>query len=105
MTNTSGLTPLEYNVLLEPDEIATTTKGGLHLAPITTEHDKHRSQRGTIVALSPFAFNDDIYPADMPKPQPGQRVAIALHAGAFVTGEDGKEYRMVKDKDITALIG
>ena len=105
MTNPSGLTPLEFNILLLPDPIEEKTKGGLHLPAVTLDHDKHRATRGTIVALSPFAFNSDIYPADMDRPQPGQRVVIALHAGAFITGEDGVEYRMVKDKDITALIG
>lgn len=103
--NTSGIRPIEFNCLIAPDEVATKTPGGLMKPPALIEQEKHRATRGTLVALSAYAFNIDIYPSDMPKPQPGQKVAISLHAGAFVTGEDGKEYRMVKDKDITALIG
>lgn len=105
MTNPSGIVPIEFNCLIEQDEVATKTPGGLIKPQERIEQEKHRATRGTLVALSAYAFNSDIYPPDMPKPQPGQKVAIALHAGAFVMGEDGKEYRMVKDKDITALIG
>jgi len=103
--NNSGLQPIEFNVLVLPDPVEEKTKGGLILSEDTIDRDKHRATRGTIVAVSPFAFNEDIYPPDMERPKAGQRVALALHAGAFVEGEDGEEYRMVKDKDITALIG
>ena len=103
--NPSGINPLEFNVLIDPDKIEEKTAGGLYKPQDATEREKHQQTKGTIVALSPLAFNADIYPTDMPKPQPGQRVAIALHAGAFIKGADGKEYRMVKDKDITAMIG
>ena len=103
--NPSGINPLEFNVLIDPDKIEEKTAGGLFKPGDTTEREKHQQTKGTIVALSPLAFNADIYPTDIPKPQPGQRVAIALHAGAFIKGADGKEYRMVKDKDITAMIG
>ena len=57
-----------------------------------------------MVALSPMAFNEDIYPTDLPRPEPGQRVVLALHSGTFTKGKDGKEYRVVKDKDIVAMV-
>jgi co-chaperonin GroES (HSP10) len=104
MANSSGIIPLEFNVLIDPDKIEEKTAGGLYKPQDTAEREKHQQTKGTIVALSPLAFNADIYPTDMAKPQPGQRVAIALHAGAFIKGADGKEYRMVKDKDVTAMI-
>lgn len=105
MNNPSGIRPIEFNVLIKPDAVENKTAGGLYLSDETQDREKHKATRGTIVALSPMAFNEDVFPPDMEKPQPGQRVCIALHAGAFVEGMDGEQYRIVKDKDVTGLIG
>ena len=102
--NTSGITPIEFNVLVKQDATESTTKHGLHLPDEVTERNKHGQTRGVIVAVSALAFNDDIWPGDVPRPQPGQRIAFAKHAGIFVDGIDGEEYRVVKDKDVVALI-
>jgi co-chaperonin GroES (HSP10) len=105
MQNESGIQPLEFNVLIDQDPTDEKTKGGLLKPQDAIERDKHAQTRGTIVAISPMAFDDSIFPTEMERPKPGQRVAFARHAGVFVTGEDGKEYRVVKDKDVVALIG
>jgi len=102
--NNSGITPVEFNVLLKQDDVQATTKGGLHLAVETVERDKHAQTLGTIVAVAAMAFNEDVWPGDMPKPKPGQRVVFARHTGTFVNGLDGVEYRMIKDKDVVGLI-
>jgi len=104
MQNTSGIRVIEFNVLVKQDEISTKTKGGLYITDEQVERDKHAQTRGVIVEVSPLAFNEDIYPDGMEKPKPGQRVAFAKHAGTFITGDDGVEYRVVKDKDIVAVL-
>jgi co-chaperonin GroES (HSP10) len=40
----------------------------------------------------------------MERPKPGDRIAFARHSGAFILGKDGVEYRIVKDKDVVAVI-
>lgn len=105
MKNESGIKPIEFNVLIKQDDVEEKTAGGLYKPGDVVERDKHRVTQGVIVAMSSMAFNADVYPPGEEKPKPGQRVAIALHAGTFVTGLDGNEYRMIKDKDVTALIG
>jgi len=102
--NESGIKPIEFNVLVLQDKIEEKTKGGLILADDFRDKEKHAQVRGTIVALSPLAFNEDIYPQAMEKPKAGDRVAFARHAGAFIVGADGVEYRIVKDKDVVAVI-
>jgi len=103
--NSSGLTPCEFNVLVRQDPVEEKTKGGLYLSDEVRDRRKHSAQRATIVAVAPLAFNEDVWPGGTKKPQPGERCLIARHAGVFVEGEDGVEYRVVKDKDIVALIG
>lgn len=104
MTNESGIKPVEFNVLLKQDAEQTTTRGGLQLPDELVERNKHAQTRGTIIAVSPLAFNEDVFPAGMEKPKPGDKVAFARHAGTFIEGMDGQEYRVVKDKDIVAVI-
>lgn len=102
--NSSGIRPVEYNVLLKQDDVDEKTEGGLYLPGETQERNKHAQVRGVIVAVSPMAFTFDDWPDDEPKPQVGQSVVFAKHTGTFVDGLDGVEYRVVKDRDVVAVI-
>ena len=105
MLNQSGITPIEFNVLVKPDKIEDRTAGGLYKPQTTLDQDKHRATQGEIVAVSELSFNEDIWPSGSPRPAPGQRVVLARHSGSFIDGADGNEYRLVKDKDVVALLG
>lgn len=102
--NLSGITPMEFNVVVLPDPVDERTKGGLILSDETRERNKHAATKGTLVALAPMAFDESVWPAGEAKPKPGTRVLIAKHAGTFCDGADGREYRIVKDKDVVAMI-
>jgi co-chaperonin GroES (HSP10) len=92
---------MEFNVLIDQDEVREQTKGGLFIPQERQERDKHAQTWGRIVAMSPMCFNEDIWTGD--KPKAGDRVYFAKHAGAFVEIDD-REYRVVKDKDIVAVL-
>jgi chaperonin GroES len=104
--NTSGIFPTEYKVLIEPVEIAAKTKGGIILPEEHKDREQFAQMQGTLVAVSKLAFtyasNDEWAPADRPKV--GDKVLYAKYAGAKVTGMDGKDYRIVNDKDIAAVL-
>lgn len=104
MENKSGIHPVEFNVLVRQDEVEAKTKSGLLMPDSVVDREHHSQTRGVIVAVSPLAFNADIWPDKMERPGPGEKVAFARHAGTFITGTDGAEYRVVKDKDIVAVI-
>jgi len=94
--------PIEYNVLIKLDEIKKKTDGGILLSDTTIEADKHAQQRGTIAAMSPFAFSYAEWPGGL-TPKVGDRVFFARYEGVlFTEGED--EFRLVKDKAIAAVI-
>lgn len=94
--------PVEYNVLIRPDPVEEKTQGGLILPDTTKDADKHAQQRGTIVSMSPLAFDYAEWPAGQ-KPEIGNRVLFARYEGILVKdGED--EFRLVKDKAIAAVI-
>lgn len=99
-----GLKPIEFNVLIDPDPVEEKTAGGLWKPEERQEKDKFATSRGTIVAVSPLAFNYADWPDEADKPKPGDRVAFQQFGGTFIDGQDGKKYRICKDKDILAVL-
>lgn len=102
--NTSGIEPFEFKVLVRPDEVKSVTKGGIMLAQQTVQAMQFAICKGTLVALSPLAFNYDEGITDSDCPQPGARVLFAKYAGGEVEGRDGKTYRIMSDKDVMAFL-
>lgn len=100
-----GLKPTEYNVIVAPAAAAKTLgKLSLLIAPDETRDSAAMAmQVGRIVSVSPIAFNYDNWERGEP-PQAGDMVWFARYAGALFTGRDDKEYRIIKDKDISAVI-
>lgn len=104
MKNPSGINPIEFNILVKQDEVTSQTKSGLYKPDELVEREKHGQTRGVIVAVSDMAFNEDVWPQNMKRPEAGTRIAFARHAGTFIQGEDGEEYRVVKDRDVVAVM-
>lgn len=104
-TNTSGISPTEYNVLVECREADTVTAGGIQLPDSVIARKQAMMTRATLIAVSPLAFTYERWPDGARPPQVGDTVIITKAAGVEVEGLDGKVYRMMKDKDIGAVIG
>ena len=102
--NSSGIKPIEYNVVLKQDAVDEQTSGGVYLSGETQDREKHAQTRGIILAMSPMAFAFDDWPDGEPIPEIGERVVFARHSGTFVEGADGQEYRVVKDRDIVGVL-
>lgn len=101
-----GISPTEYNVVIAPAGAAKTIgRAGLILAPDETKENAALAmQVGRVIDCSPIAFNYDTWPQGSRKPQVGDVVWFARYAGATFEGIDGETYRIVKDKDIGAVI-
>ena len=104
ISNNSGIRPVEYNVLVLPQEVERKTKGGLLLADQTVEKEEFGRKEGIIVAASPMAFTFPDWPADAPKPQVGNRVMFSKYQAETVQGRDGGTYWLLKDKAVLAVI-
>ena len=99
--------PTEYNVIVAPARVAKTlgATGVLHAPDEYVETAEMAMQVGRIVAMSPLAFNYDQWTESEGKPKVGDIVWFARYAGALIEAAfDGQMYRMVKDKDIAAVI-
>lgn len=95
---TSGITPVEYQVLIEPIEVQKQTRGGLYIPDQTQEREGFARTEGVLVAKSDRAFEGLV---DVPV---GARVMYARHTGIQTRGRDGKEYWLVRDKAVLAVV-
>ena len=105
MENTSGIQPVEYKVLVLPEQVEEKTEGKYGspiIMPDTTKEKEEWAQiKALLVAIGGNAFKDPDW--EQPVPQIGDQVYIAKYAGNFIEGKDGKEYRLCSDKDIAAV--
>ncbi len=90
----------EYNVLIDQD-VTQEKLGSIFLPQDRQEKDKHQQTKGVIVLMGAKAFED--IETEATKPRVGDRVLFAQHAGTFYRDGD-KEFRIVKDKDIVAVL-
>jgi len=97
-----GIRPLEYKVIILPDPVEKKTAGGIILTDESLDKEQNAAVRATFVEASPLAFNYDGFPKEL-RPKPGDRVIIARYTGATFEGEDGKQYRILNDKDIIGV--
>jgi chaperonin GroES len=99
-----GIDPIEYKVVVRPVKAAEKTKGGIVLPEQVIEKDQHAAMEGELVAVSPFAFTYEEWPAGARKPKPGDRVLFARYSGITQRGADGSDYRIMNDKDVVAVL-
>lgn len=105
--NTSGILPVEYKILILPEQAEETDEtlkrakaAGLVLVDKTTEREKMAQVKGRLIAAGGNAFED--WAGQVP--QPGDVVYFAKYAGYVVKGDDGQEYRLANDKDVSAVL-
>lgn len=89
-------------MLVQPIKVDEKTKGGIILPDEHKDREQFAQMQGTLVAMSPLAFTYEN--AEWEKPRPGDRVMFAKFAGAAVKGKDGADYRIINDKDVSAVL-
>lgn len=100
MSNTSGLLPCEYKILIQPEEVEQKSAGGIILTEKVTDREKQAQVRGKLIAVGGNAFEDWLPPV----PKVGDTVVFAKYAGLIVKANDGQELRIANDKDVTAIV-
>lgn len=100
--NESGITPLEFFVVIKPDDVSNKTKGGIYIPDETLDRNKQAQMTGILVAIGPLAFHYEVENGLIPNL--GDRVAFGRYSGATLKGKDSVEYRILKDGDLTAIV-
>lgn len=101
MKNESGLSPVEYKILVKKDKVDDQTKGGIWIPISAKEKQEMKQEQATIIAVGGNAFEE--WQGVIPKV--GDRVYIGKYSGYEVIGVDKEKYQLLNDKDIAAVIG
>ena len=101
MQNTSGIHPKGHRVLILPDPVEEVTQSGI-IVSVGENRDRERlaQLKGTIVELGNTAW------LDQPSPwaNEGDHVIFGKYSGLIYKGADEKEYRIINDLDVVALV-
>jgi chaperonin GroES len=94
------ITPLSDHILIEPVKGEEKTKSGI-LLPDTAE--KKGPEQGSVIAVGPGRKNEEgrIIPIEV---KPGQKVLFNKGYGPDEIKIYGKEYLVIKEEDILAII-
>jgi co-chaperonin GroES (HSP10) len=98
--NTSGINPKGNKILVLPEEVETTSKGGILLVEDTVEKEEMAQVYGKCVAVGDMCFAGCVEPWCVP----GDRIIFAKYSGQFFKGLDGKMYRLIRDKEVIATV-
>jgi co-chaperonin GroES (HSP10) len=101
MQNTSGIHPKGHRVLILPDPVEEVTQSGI-IVSVGENRDRERlaQLKGTIVELGNTAW------LDQPSPwaNEGDHVIFGKYSGLIYKGADEKEYRIINDLDVVAIV-
>lgn len=100
--NPSGIQPLDLRVLVKPDAVEEVTSGGIIKPQTTAEREKYAGTKAVLIAKGDNAFKE--WGDQAAKPEPGARVHFAQYSGARIKGEDGEDYIVMNDADLTSII-
>ena len=121
--NKSGMNPCGDRVVVLPDKLESVTAGGIIIPEKEAEKHQLAQVSGVLVAAGPDAWTHSTtiterrmdngkwreterkrtgYSGDFAKV--GDRVCFARYNGLPFDGEDGKQYRLLNDEDITGKI-
>lgn len=94
--------PAGHRVIVKPDPLEEVTAGGIVIAHGADKKRKEQAQQtGVIVSVGITAWK--AYDEGEPWAAVGDRVYFAKYGGHIIE-EDGIEYRLLNDEDVTAII-
>lgn len=120
--NKSGITPSGNRIIIKPDDVERVTEGGIIIPDAQADAHQGAQSIGTLVAVGPDAWShltEKVYRLiegnmrlvelrtkgySEPFANVGDRVAYAKYGGLAVVGEDGEQYRVMNDEDLTAKV-
>ncbi len=99
----TGLRPIGFKVIIKPEEVDEKTVGGIIIPEAVKEQEKHAVTKGVLIEVADQAFTYAEI-AEPNKPKVGDTVYYSRYAGTSIKGNDGQEYRLCNDEDITAVV-
>ena len=80
--------PVGSFVVVRPKDLEKKSKGGIIIARADEERARGAMTEGTVVAIGPLAFKDEMNPGGEEWYQVGDRVIFVKYGGKFITYDD-----------------
>lgn len=97
-----GVTAVGFRLIVAMEEQDEKTKGGIILPDSAKDKEALVMVRGRIVSAGSVAFDFADFGDTAPKQ--GDAIMFGKLAGYMFEGRDGAKYRIMQDKDVSALI-
>lgn len=99
--NPSGITPVGYSLVVEPEQIEEKTASGIiRFTPQEFEREMMRQTDGIVLAIGAMAFSDE----KEARCKPGDRIVMRAYAGMMRKGVDDKTYRIIADTEVIGIL-
>ena len=97
--------PLNWKVLVQPNQVNMKTKGGLYLAPISKDNEEYLTSHGRIAAMGDLAYKDrDTGEAwKTMSPKVNDCVTYGKYAGQKII-INGVKFLLLNDDELTSII-
>lgn len=95
-----GLRPVEFKVVVKQHEVEAKSSGGIVIPDELRKREQVAETRATLIAIGGNAFSDWL--GEIPKVS--DTVIVRKYAGYVVKGNDGIEYQVCNDKDISLIM-
>ena len=100
-SNPSGLNPRGYSLVVSPKQIDQVTESGIQImSDMEFEREMLKQTDAVVLAIGPMAFKDE----SEDRCKVGDRVVMRAYAGLLRKGVDGKQYRIIADTEVIAVI-
>lgn len=102
MKNESGIHPSGHRLLVDPKDVEEVSKGGIIIA-IGSGKDREQMAQimGIVMEVGSTCWKDQAV-GDWCKP--GDMVMFGKYAGLTAMGKDEKQYRIINDLDVIAVL-
>ena len=98
--------PLNWKVLVQPNQVKMQTKGGLHLPSISKDNEEYLTAHGRISAMGDLAYRDrdtgERWRSEI-CPKVGDRVTYGKYAGQKLT-INGVRFLLLNDDELTSIL-
>lgn len=106
--NESGFIALADHIIVLCDVAPEKSAGGIFISDDKQWQQQMMAETGVIVEIGNGAFmwlSDRTRPWEGRKPVVGERIVFERYAGRLQTGADGREYRIMSDRCVAAIMG
>ncbi len=100
--NDTGIEPVEYHCVIRLDPVEEKTIGGIIIPEERKDRNQMASTEGILLAVGGDAFTNPDWKGRIPKP--GDRIMVNKYAGITREADPTDLIRVVKDKEILAVL-